>query len=124
MTPTNNQQSGSAPQPTRVREDWKQLVERVSYFGIVNNITYMVFVVLLCVLYISNDQFAIQTQRVINRNNESIMELRWKYMDIKQKLMHDGMEDIVIRSAMKLDLKVLELPAYKISADSSNTFQP
>ena len=33
-----------------VSSDWKALVDKVSYRGIVNNVPYMAFLVLLCVL--------------------------------------------------------------------------
>jgi hypothetical protein len=42
----------------RVRNDWKTLVEKVSYKAIVNNVPFLAFVALLCVLYINNTQHA------------------------------------------------------------------
>lgn len=106
------------PQPERVRNDWKDIVDKFSYKGIVSNIPFLAFIVLLCVLYISNDQRTIQTQRVLNEKHEELKELRWKYMDIKSQLMGAGMEPVVIRSAANIGLKPLMLPAYKISKDS------
>jgi len=102
-----------------VRNDWKALVDKVSYRAIVNNIPFIAFLVLLCVLYISNSQRAIEMQREQNAQNKALKELRWKYMDMKSQLMYTKMETQVIRSAATIGLKPLVLPAYKITADST-----
>src|SRR5690606_7122558 len=47
----------------RIRNDWNMLVERISYKGIVSNIPYLAFVVLLGIIYISNSQRAVETQK-------------------------------------------------------------
>ena len=102
-----------------VSSDWKALIEKVSYRGIVNNVPYMAFLVLLCVLYITNNQRTIETQRVLNKKNHQLKELRWKYMDIKSQIMSAGMEAEVIRNASIQGLKPIMLPAYKIEIDSN-----
>ena len=104
-----------------VSSDWKALVDKVSYRGIVNNVPYMAFLVLLCVLYITNNQRTIETQRVLNRKNDQLKELRWKYMDIKSQIMNAGMETQVIRNAAAQGLKPIMLPAYKIEINSNKT---
>lgn len=102
----------------RIRSDWKMLLEKVSYKAIVNNIPYLAFVALLGVLYINNSQRAVEMQRELNKQNKILKELRWKYMDINTQLMNARMETEVIKSAGKLGLKPMMLPAYKIEADS------
>jgi len=104
-----------------VRKDWQAGVDRLSYKGIVHNIPYLAFLVLLCVLYITNSQKNIETQRVLNRKSQELKELRWKYMDIKSQLMTAGMETEVIRNAAVIGLKPMMLPAYRISLDSNKT---
>jgi len=104
-----------------VRKDWQAVVDRLSYKGIVHNIPYLAFLVLLCVLYITNSQKNIETQRVLNRKSQELKELRWKYMDIKSQLMTAGMETEVIRNAAVIGLKPMMLPAYRISLDSNKT---
>lgn len=110
----------------RIRNDWKALLAKVSYKGIVNNIPFLVFVALLCVLYISHNQAAQETQRELEKQQQTLKELRWKYMDIKTRLMNAGMEAEVIRDAAAIGLKPLMLPAYRIEKDSVNpqTEQP
>ena len=108
------QQQEALTPAQRVRNDWRSLVEKVSYKAIVNNIPFLAFIALLCVLYISNSHRAIDIQREINAQNKILKELRWKYMDTKSQLMYVKTETQVIRNAEKIGLKPSLLPAYKI----------
>ncbi len=99
----------------RVSNDWRSLVEKVSYKAIVNNIPFLAFLVLLCVLYIANSHRAIEIQREINAQNKMLKELRWKYMDMKSQLMYVKTETQVIKRAETIGLKPSLLPAYKIT---------
>lgn len=110
---------GQPEEAQTVRGDWKSMVDKVSQIGIVSNIPYLTFLVLLCVIYITNNQRTIETQRVLNAKAQELKELRWKYMDIKSQLMTAGMEAEVIRNAAALGLKPMMLPAYRISSDSN-----
>ncbi len=98
----------------RVRNDWRSLVEKVSYKAIVNNIPFLAFIVLLCVLYISNSHRAIEMQRELNAQNKVLKELRWKYMDVKSQLMYVKTEAQVMKNAEHIGLKPSLMPAYKI----------
>ena len=116
----SNEEKNSQPEEVltpaqRVRSDWRSLVEKVSYKAIVNNIPFLAFIALLCVLYISNSHRAIEMQREMNAQNKTLKELRWKYMDTKSQLMYVKTETQVIKSAEKIGLKPSLLPAYKIN---------
>lgn len=111
----NNIHVQEAPTPAqRVRSDWKALLEKFSYAAIVSNIPYLAFVALLCVLYISSNKRAVETQRELNKQNETLKELRWEYMDAKSQMMRAQMEIEVIKNADKLGLKPMLTPAFKI----------
>lgn len=100
----------------RVRSDWRSLVEKVSYKAIVNNIPFLAFIVLLCVLYITNSQRAIDMQREWNVKNQELKELQWKYVDTKSQLMYTKSETQVMVNAGKLGLKPALMPAFKVKA--------
>ena len=115
-----NEEQISQPQEAltpaqRVRSDWRSLVEKVSYRAIVNNIPYLAFVVVLCVLYISNSHRALEMQRELNTQQKALRELRWKYMDVKSQLMYEKTETRLIKNAEGIGLKPSLLPAYKIA---------
>jgi len=111
----NSQPQEALTPAQRVRNDWRSLLEKVSYKAIVNNIPFLAFVVLLCVLYISNSHRAIEMQREANAQNKILKELRWKYMDAKSQLMYVKTETQVIKRAEGIGLKPSLLPAYKIT---------
>jgi hypothetical protein len=113
---TSKQQPASSN--GNVRNDWKAVVDKISYQGIVNNIPFLIFLVILCVIYITNNQRTIDTQRLLNKRNEELKELRWRYMDIKSQVMNAGMETEVIKGSASIGIKPLTLPAYRIEKDS------
>src|SRR5690606_25912917 len=94
--------------------DWKALMAKVSYMGVLTNIPYLAFLVLLAVIYIANSHRAVEMQRELNRQQQALKELRWRYMDSKTRLMNAGMEAEIIRRSAPLGLKPLTLPAYSI----------
>jgi cell division protein FtsL len=102
----------------RVRNDWRSLVEKLSYKAIVNNIPFLAYIALLCVLYISNSHRAIEMQRELNAQNKTLKELRWKYVDTKSRLMYVKTETQVMKNAEQIGLKPAMLPAFKVSASA------
>src|ERR1700679_2226927 len=110
-----SQQQEALTPAQRVRSDWRSLVEKVSYKAIVNNIPFLAFIVVLCVLYISNSHRALEMQRELNVQHKTLQELRWKYMDTKSQLMYVKTETQVIKNAENIRLKPSLLPAYKIT---------
>ena len=116
MEPNNlNPQAHEQPTPAQqVKADWRRLLDKLSYRGIVGNIPFFAFIALLGVVYISQNQSVIETQRELEKQQQILKELRWKWMDSKTKLMAAGTEAGVIRSAAALGLKPLTLPAYEV----------
>jgi len=106
-------QEDAAP-AARVRNDWKAVLEQLSYKAIVNNIPFLAFLAALSMYYISNSHKAIDMQRELNMKNKELKELRWKYMDVKSALMYTKTEKQVILNAEHIGLKASTLPAYKI----------
>jgi cell division protein FtsL len=106
-------QEGLTP-AQRVKSDWRSLVEKVSYKAIVNNIPFLAYVVLLCMLYISNSHRAIELQRAINTRTDSLKEMRWKYLDTKSQLVSVKSEKMVIKKAENIGLTPSMWPAYKV----------
>lgn len=93
---------------------WKEIVERISYQGIVRNMPYLMFLTLLCILYITNNNRAISLTRSINEKTKELKELRWRYMDIQSRLMYQTSETQLIPKAQSIGLKPLDKPAFEI----------
>lgn len=123
MAATNNiteeapaaEQQATPVSPAAVKQSsWKDVVERISYQGIVRNTPYLMFVTLLCILYITNNNRAISLTRSINDKTKELKELRWRYMDIQSRLMYQTSETQLIPKAEQLGLKPLDKPAFEI----------
>lgn len=99
--------------------DWRKVLDRISYKGIVNNVPFLAFIVLLGVFYIANNHAAIETQRELDRQKKLLKELSWRNMDAQSKLMNAGMEAEVIRRGAGIGMKPLMMPAYKIAIDTN-----
>ncbi len=105
----------------RIRSDWRAVVARISYGALVNNIPFYAFIALLGVVYISYNTAATERAREIEKQQNALTELRWRYMDSKTRLMAAGVEAEVIRRAAGIGLKPLLLPAYTIPKTDGNT---
>jgi hypothetical protein len=106
-------------QVTAAKLDWRSLLDKISYKGIVNNVPFLAFIVLLCVFYIANNHQAIETQRELDKQQRLLKELNWRNMDAKSKLMNAGMEAEIIRRGATIGMQPLMLPAYEITIDTS-----
>lgn len=90
-------------------------MDRISYQGIVRNVPYLMFLTLLCILYITNNNRAISLTRDINDKTKELKELRWKYMDIQSRLMYQTSETQLVPKAAALGLRPLDKPAFEIN---------
>lgn len=98
--------------------DWRKVLDRISYKGIVRNVPFLAFVVLLGVFYIANNNAAIETQRELDKQQKLLKELKWRNMDAQSKLMNAGMEAEIIRKGAIIGMSPLMMPAYKIVIDT------
>lgn len=98
--------------------DWRKVLDRISYKGIVRNVPFLAFVVLLGVFYIANNNAAIETQRELDKQQKLLKELKWRNMDAQSKLMNAGMEAEIIRKGSIIGMSPLMMPAYKIVIDT------
>lgn len=105
-----------APQPKTEKKfrDWKGLVNRISYQGIVRNTPYLMFLTLLSILYITNNNKAITLTRSINEKTKELKELKWKHMDLQSRLMYQTSESQLIKKTEMMGLKPLDRPAFEI----------
>ncbi|MDI9319542.1 MAG: FtsL-like putative cell division protein [Phycisphaerales bacterium] len=99
--------------------DWRKVLDKISYRGIVNNVPFLTFIVLLGVFYIANKNAAVETQRELDKQQKVLKELNWRNMDAKSKLTNAGMEAEIIRRGAIIGMKPLMIPPYKIVVDST-----
>lgn len=120
--PIQNPEEQQAQTPeaiATVKQDWRKVLDRISYKGIVQNVPFIAFVVLLGVFYIANSNAAIETQRELDKQQKLIKELNWRKMDAQSKLMNAGMEAEIIRKGAIIGMKPLMMPAQKIVIETN-----
>lgn len=100
--------------PALKKGSWSEIVDRISYQGIVRNMPYLMFLTVLCILYITNNNRAISLTRSINEKTKELKELRWRYMDIQSRLMFQTSETQIIDKTNAFGLKPLAKPAFEI----------
>jgi len=115
----NENTAPSSETVVSAKMDWRSVVDRISYKGIVKNVPYLAFIILLGVFYIANSNTAIETQRELDKQKVLLKELNWRNMDAQSKLMNAGMEAEVIRKGAVIGMKPLMMPAYKITIDTN-----
>lgn len=105
----------------RIRADWRAVVARVSYKGMVGNIGFIIFLALLGIIYIANSHRSVDMQRHLNRQTVMMKNLHMENIDLRTRLMNAGTEAEIIRRGSGIGLKPLTLPAYSLSIDTSTT---
>lgn len=90
------------------------MVDKISYHGIVNNIPFLLFIAILCTLYIANTSKAVSMMRELAIKNKELKELRWEYLDVQSRLMKATSESELTQKAAALKLKPLDKPPFEI----------
>jgi hypothetical protein len=113
-TATAEAAASQQPLPSSKWGSWKDIVDRISYQGIVRNMPYLMFLTVLCILYITNNNRAISLTRSINAKSKELKELHWRYLDVQSRLMYQTSETQLIPKAATIGLKPLDKPAFEI----------
>lgn len=108
-------------EPIGKRSDWRAMLGKFSYKMVLDNVPYLAFLAVLCVIYINNSKNAVTTQRSLNKMNDTLKELRWEYMNAKSQMMSAQMEIEVMKNAADLGLKPMLVPAFRIAKEDNIT---
>ncbi len=114
MAEQENIQTEEQPIAQQPRLSWRDVVEKISYNGIVRNIPFLLFLAVLSVLYIANGSRAVALTRSLTQKSKELKELRWQYLDIQSRLMYATSESQLIKRAESIGLKQLEKPAFEV----------
>lgn len=82
--------------------------------GIVNNILFIIYCVVLALLYITLIHNSENRMRRLNEYSKKIKELSWQYKDERSKLMYITKESELLKSASELGLEVNLITPKKI----------
>ena len=80
---------------------------------------FLIFLSVLCMLYIGNSHMAIKNIRNIDKLNKEVKELSWEYKSLKADLMFKSKLTEVARKVDTLGIKELTEPPKKIVINSN-----
>ncbi len=82
--------------------------------GVAGNLSYILFVALLAMIYIGNTYYTEKKLKDIELTKAELKELHYKYINTKSILMFQGRQSEILKRAMKYGLQETTLPPYKI----------
>lgn len=80
---------------------------------------FLIFLSVLCMLYIANSHMAIKNVRNIDKLNKEVKELSWEYKSLKADLMFKSKLTEVAKKVDTLGIKELTEPPKKIVINSN-----
>lgn len=83
-----------------------------------NNLLYILFLFVLCMVYIFNNHLALKLVREINLKAKELKELRWEYLTYKSDLMYKSKLTEVLPKAKEMGLEELKNPPFIINLNS------
>nr|WP_121271220.1 FtsL-like putative cell division protein [Pedobacter schmidteae] len=80
---------------------------------------FLIFISVLCMLYIANSHMAVKNIRNIDKLNKEVKELSWEYKSLKADLMFKSKLTEVAKKVDTLGIKELTEPPKKIVINSN-----
>lgn len=80
---------------------------------------FLIFLAVLCMLYIANSHMAVKNIRNIDKLNKEVKELSWEYKSLKAELMFKSKLTEVAKKVDTLGIKELTEPPKKIIINSN-----
>lgn len=102
------------------KKRWDIAVDKISYLGIVKNMPYLLFLTLLVIVYMANNNYAISLVREIDNKNKELKQLHWRYLDLQSRLMFQTTESQLKMRTAALGLNPLQEPAFIIKTKQKN----
>jgi hypothetical protein len=93
---------------------------------VTGNLSYILYVALLALIYIANTYYTEKKFRTIERTKGELKELRYEYITTKSILMFQGRQSVISKRAVNQGLREAKMPPYKIlySAESLHSKNP
>lgn len=86
---------------------WKPVL---SYYWIMKNISFFLFLAALAVIYIYNGHYADKIVRDINKTNKELKELQYEYKTLKSEVMFRSKQSELAKAVEPFGLKELTQP--------------
>jgi Bacteriodetes cell division protein (FtsL-like) len=104
--------SGKGPIPGKGRTRWQP--SQMGYRWVVRNVSFLLFLASLAVIYIYNGHYADKISRDLNRTNKELKELQYEYKTLKSEVMFRSKESELARAVEPFGLKELTQPPFML----------
>ena len=85
---------------------------QMGYRWVVRNVSFLLFLASLAVIYIYNGHYADKISRDLNRTNKELKELQYEYKTLKSEVMFRSKESELARAVEPFGLKELTSPPF------------
>jgi hypothetical protein len=97
----------------KARTRWQP--SQMGYRWVVRNVSFLLFLASLAVIYIYNGHYADKISRDLNRTNKELKELQYEYKTLKSEVMFRSKESELARAVEPFGLKELTSPPFTLS---------
>ena len=110
--------AGKGPETTgsttrgKGRTRWQP--SQLGYRWVVRNVSFLLFLASLAVIYIYNGHYADKISRDLNRTNKELKELQYEYKTLKSEVMFRSKESELARAVEPFGLKELTQPPFML----------
>jgi hypothetical protein len=104
---------GKGPAKTAANTRWQP--SRMGYRWFVRNVSFLLFLAALAVVYIYNGHYADKISRDLNRTNKELKELQYEYKTLKSEVMFRSKESELAKAVAPFGLKELTQPPFVIT---------
>jgi hypothetical protein len=87
---------------------------QMGYRWVVRNVSFLLFLASLAVIYIYNGHYADKISRDLNRTNKELKELQYEYKTLKSEVMFRSKESELARAVEPFGLKELTSPPFTL----------
>ncbi len=113
---TNRERPSADAAPAAGRTRWQP--SQMGYRWVVRNVSFLLFLASLAVIYIYNGHYADKISRDLNRTNKELKELQYEYKTLKSEVMFRSKESELARAVEPFGLKELTSPPFVLIAST------
>jgi hypothetical protein len=94
--------------------DLTDFTKLVGFEGIASNLSFLLFLAGLMLLYIANNHYAMKSVKKLNQSELQVKQLKWEYVNLKSELEQKSQQSYIARELEPTGIKELKQPPIKI----------
>ena len=110
VIPGKGQETTGSTTRGKGRTRWQP--SQLGYRWVVRNVSFLLFLASLAVIYIYNGHYADKISRDLNRTNKELKELQYEYKTLKSEVMFRSKESELAKAVEPFGLKELTQPPF------------